>query len=194
MQLLGARRGCPHSQSQSDTVGWVCSGGGTHIFPTATAAAGAVAFVTAGAARTVAVAAVKAKAARKSAIAAEAAFTLVAIPIQAATERQREHHISPSQRQDEEALAAASSKLAQAARSLAASSRSIRGGHAAWRPAVEESASRAYNGHLRQTRTWQKAEDRAGYNAVLVVVDNFCGFVALFPTKDKEAITAARCL
>jgi hypothetical protein len=37
-------------------------------------------------------------------------------------------------------------------------------------------------------------KDRAGYNAVLVVVDNFSGFVELFPTKDKEAITAARCL
>jgi len=36
--------------------------------------------------------------------------------------------------------------------------------------------------------------DRAGYNAVLVVVDNFSGFVELFPTKDKEAVTAARCL
>ncbi len=36
--------------------------------------------------------------------------------------------------------------------------------------------------------------DRAGYSAVLVVVDNFSGFVELFPTKDKEAVTAARCL
>ena len=37
-------------------------------------------------------------------------------------------------------------------------------------------------------------KDRAGYSAVLVVVDNFSGFVELFPTKDKEAVTAARCL
>jgi hypothetical protein len=37
-------------------------------------------------------------------------------------------------------------------------------------------------------------KDRAGYNAALVVVDNFSGFVELFPTKDKEAATAARFL
>ena len=41
---------------------------------------------------------------------------------------------------------------------MAASSRSIRGGHAAWRPAVEASAPRAYDGHLRHGRTWHKAE------------------------------------